>query len=146
MILTRLRPRPDGLSPLRGRPRPLHDEKVYPMIEALAMLLTLQLIGEVLVKLLDLPLPGPVLGMALLFAGLLLRGAAVPERLAGAARGLLDHLSLLFVPAGVGVIVHVGRIAEQWLPLSVALVVSTLLTIAVTGWLMQTLTRVWRRG
>jgi holin-like protein len=98
----------------------------------ITLLLVCQLIGEVLARLLDLPLPGPVIGMLVLFAGLLIHGR-VPEGLQSVAGGLLNNLSLLFVPAGVGVVTHIGLVAEQWLPLTVALVVSVVATIAVTA-------------
>lgn len=108
------------------------------MLESLALLLFCQLIGELIVVALELPIPGPVIGMAILFFGLLLRGN-IPDELSQTANGLLGQLSLLFVPAGVGVMTHLTLLGEQWLPLSASLVVSTLLTIAVTGLMMQRL-------
>jgi putative effector of murein hydrolase LrgA (UPF0299 family) len=110
------------------------------MLESLAVLLLCQLAGEFIVLWLDWPVPGPVIGMALLFIGLVIRGG-VPEPLAETANGLLAHLSLLFVPAGVGVMTHLTLLGNQWLPLTASLLVSTLLTIGVTGWLMQRLSR-----
>ena len=110
------------------------------MLESLALLLLCQLAGELIVVFMDWPVPGPVVGMALLFIGLMLRGE-VPDKLAETASGLLDQLSLLFVPAGVGVMTHLTLLGNQWLPLSTSLVASTLLTIAVTGLLMQRLAR-----
>ena len=106
------------------------------MLESLAVLLFCQLMGELTVRALELPVPGPVVGMAILFFGLMIRGN-IPEPLAQTANGLLAQLSLLFVPAGVGVMTHLTLLGEQWLPLSVSLIASTLLTIAVTGLLMQ---------
>lgn len=102
------------------------------MIGAITQLLLFQLAGEVVARGLELPVPGPVLGMAFLFAFLVLRGGAGAE-LAGTSEGLLRHLSLLFVPAGTGIIVHVHRVAAEWLPIVVALVVSTAATLAVTA-------------
>jgi len=110
------------------------------MLESLAVLLLCQLAGELIVLLLDWPVPGPVIGMALLFSALVIKGG-VPEPLADTASGLLAHLSLLFVPAGVGVMTHLTLLGNQWLPLTASLLVSTLLTIAVTGWLMQRLSQ-----
>jgi holin-like protein len=77
-------------------------------------------------------LPGPVVGMALLFAMLTVRGR-VPETLASASDGLAKHLSLLFVPAGVGVMMYARQLADEWLPIAVALAVSTVLAIAVAA-------------
>ena len=108
------------------------------MLEAIAVLLLCQLAGELIVLFLELPIPGPVIGMILLFLGLMIRGN-VPEPLAQTANGLLGQLSLLFVPAGVGVMTHLTLLGNQWLPLSASLIVSTILTIAVTGLLMQKL-------
>lgn len=110
------------------------------MLAALTVLLVYQLIGEALVQLLRLPVPGPVVGMLLLFVTLLLRGEA-PESLRDTANGLLGHLSLLFVPAGVGVMLHFHRLANEWLPIIVALVASTVITIGVTALVMRALQR-----
>lgn len=98
----------------------------------ITVLLVCQLAGEFVTRLLDLPLPGPVIGMLILFVGLLVHGR-VPEGLATVANGLLGHLSLLFVPAGVGVVTHIGLLAQGWVPLTAALVVSVVATIAVTA-------------
>jgi len=108
------------------------------MLAALTVLLVYQLVGEVAVVAFRLPVPGPVVGMALLFVSLILRGT-VSEDLRNTANGLLRHLSLLFVPAGVGVMAHLHRLTNEWLPISVSLVFSTLLTIAVTAIVMRAL-------
>lgn len=105
-------------------------------LQGVTVLLIYQLVGEVSARLLHLPIPGPVIGMVLLFVTLLVRHA-LAESLEPAATGLLSHLSLLFIPAGVGVMVHIGRIGEQWLALSAALLLSTVLTLVVTALLMQ---------
>jgi len=96
----------------------------------LATLLICQLAGETLVRLAGLPLPGPVVGLVLLFIGLSVRGG-MPENLSRVANDLLAHLSLLFVPAGVGVILHLSRIQAEWPAILVALVVSTWVALAV---------------
>ena len=110
------------------------------VIVHLATILGFQLIGEVLAQLFALPIPGPVIGMALLFAALALRGGPSPE-LRDTAQNLLQHLSLLFVPAGVGIMLHFGRIGDEWLPLMASLIGSTLLTIAVTALVLRALSR-----
>jgi len=102
------------------------------MLEALATLLVFQTVGEVLSYLLQLPVPGPVIGMALLLGLLAIRPTSL-DRLRPTSLELLKHLSLLFVPAGVGVMLHVARIGDEWLPIVVSLLVSTALAIAVTA-------------
>lgn len=113
------------------------------MLESLAALLLFQLAGEVLVQATAAPIPGPVVGMLLLFLALQVRGG-VPEPLRATSQGLLAHLSLLFVPAGVGVMLYVQRIAEEWLAILVALFLSTWLSVAVTALVMVVSMR--RRG
>jgi holin-like protein len=110
------------------------------MLAALTTLLVYQLVGEVIAQGLALPIPGPVIGLALLFATLALRGGPT-EGLRDTANGLLTHLSLLFVPAGVGVMVHFGRLGDEWLPIAAALVVGTVLTIATAALVMRRLLR-----
>ena len=100
------------------------------MIHALAILLGTQLLGVMIARGLGLPVPGPVLGM-----GLLLGAFVVWPRLlalvAPTARAILAHLALLFVPAGVGVVGHLGRLGDEALAVAAALVLSTTLAIAV---------------
>ena len=110
------------------------------MLGALTVLLIYQLVGEVLVQLTGLPVPGPVVGMLLLFITLMVRNGA-PDVLRGTSQQLLSHLSLLFVPAGVGVMLHFGRLGNEWLALAAALVGSTVITIAVTALVMRLLQR-----
>lgn len=110
------------------------------MLGPLTVLLVFQLIGEVTVQLAGLPIPGPVIGLLLLFLALCVRGSlAVPLR--DTANGILQHLSLLFVPAGVGVMVHFARISGEWLPILAAVLVSTALAIAVSALVMRALMR-----
>lgn len=110
------------------------------ILKFIALLLLCQLSGEIFVVWSGLPVPGPVVGMAVLFVGLALRGR-VPVGLGRVVDGLLAHLSLLFIPAGVGVMLHIAMLREEWLAISVALVLSTVLTILVTGLLMTVLIR-----
>ncbi|MDH4189017.1 MAG: CidA/LrgA family protein [Betaproteobacteria bacterium] len=110
------------------------------MLGALTLLLVYQLIGEVIVLAAGLPVPGPVVGMALLFATLAVRGEA-PAWLREACQQLLAQLSLLFVPAGVGVMLHFKRLGAEWFPIALALVASTVIAIGVTALVMQWLRR-----
>lgn len=101
------------------------------MIQALTALLAFQLVGELIVRLSAIPVPGPVLGMVLLFVFFVGRGRIAPE-MKSAASVILQHLSLLFVPAGVGLMLHAARIEAEWFVIGAALVGSTLLTLIVT--------------
>lgn len=110
------------------------------MLEYLTLILACQLLGEFAVSAAGLPFPGPVAGMLLLFMFLVIRGS-VPDDLANVAGSLLNHLSLLFVPAGVGVMAHFELLGSDALPLSIALIVSTVLTIMVTAAVMTIISR-----
>ncbi|WP_299444407.1 CidA/LrgA family protein [uncultured Rhodospira sp.] len=117
------------------------------MLPWLALLLVFQLAGEAVRHALGLPVPGPVIGMLGLLLALGARGAwgraaeAVPEGLERVTSALLGHLSLLFVPAGVGVMTHLSLLATEAVPLAVALIGSTLAAIAAGGVLMVRLER-----
>ncbi len=110
------------------------------MLGFVTLIFCCQLAGELGVAALGLPLPGPVAGMVLLFLGLVVN-KGIPPDLARVADALLPNLSLLFVPAGVGVLLHAGLIGRELVPIAVALVGSTLATIAVTALLMARLRR-----
>lgn len=99
------------------------------MIRALTLILLCQLAGEATARALALPVPGPVLGMALLW-GLMLAWKPVAETVRPVAEGILRHLSLLFVPAGVGVVGHLDQLGSQTLALALAILASTVLAIA----------------
>jgi len=102
------------------------------MIGALATLFGFQLLGELIVRVVALPFPGPVLGMLLLFVMLEVRGSVGPA-LKETAQTLLKHLTLLFVPAAVGVMSHAALLQAEWLPILASLIVGTLITLAVTA-------------
>lgn len=103
------------------------------MIVPLAIILSFQLVGEIAARGLNLPLPGPVVGL-LLLVGCCLARPALADQLRMVTQGLLAHLSLFFVPAGVGIIAHGGLIRDYGLALVLAIVISTVLAIAAGAW------------
>jgi holin-like protein len=110
------------------------------VLGALTVLLVCQLAGEVLARALALPLPGPVVGTS--SSALRARHRmGVPGDLHDTAQGLLSHLSLLFVPAGVGIVLHVARIRSEWLAFVSALVLSSLVTLVVTALVFRLVAR-----
>ena len=108
------------------------------MLRGVFLLLLCQLLGELLARGLRLPAPGPVIGLALLAAGLALWARRAPQAevdqtdVGKAANALLGSLSLLFVPAGVGVVQYFDLLSRYGVALAVALVVSTVLTLLAT--------------
>jgi holin-like protein len=102
------------------------------MIEAGILLLLCQLAGESVVRAVDVPVPGPVLGAIFMLAFLGVR-RSVPETLGSTSHDLLANFSLLFVPAGTGIILHAARLEAEAVALIAALIGSTALTIAVAA-------------
>jgi holin-like protein len=111
-----------------------------------------QLIGEILRRVLHLPLPGPVIGMLLLATVLAIAGndpgsdVAETSQLAQTANALIANMGLLFVPAGVGVIVEFGVLRQNWLPILAGLLLSTILGLVMTGLVMHHVCRVVEVG
>jgi holin-like protein len=110
------------------------------MIGALLALVAFQFVGEVVVRALAIPVPGAVVGMVLLLGVLIARGG-VPAELRQTTQGLLQNLSLFFVPAGVGIVAVGSTLAREWLGVAIALVASTVVTIAVTALMIRRLAR-----
>ncbi len=118
------------------------------MLEAFLVLCLCQLVGETLARLLSLPVPGPVIGMALLFAALQLRASFRPDApstkdapIGAVSAFLLGNLSLLFVPAGVGIVAQLPVLAAHGVGLAVALAVSTIISLSVTALVFAALSR-----
>lgn len=108
-------------------------------LQGLAWLLLLQSAGEALARLLHLPFPGPVVGLVLLLGAL--RWHLVRDSVAAVAEFLLAHLSLLFVPVGVGVMTHLGLLNRYGLRLGVVIVLSTWVGLGVTALVLRALMR-----
>ena len=106
-------------------------------LRGLSLLLLLQIAGEGLTRLLSLPFPGPVVGMVLLLIAL--QWAWIREPVAAVAEMLLAHLSLLFVPVGVGVITHLGLVSQFGWQLLLVVVLSTWIGLAVTAVVLRRL-------
>ena len=109
------------------------------MLKPIFILLLFQLAGETLRAATYLKVPGPVLGMVLLAAWYILRRRDPEPELEHIADGLLGWLGLLFVPAGVGIIANLALLRTAWLPISVALLGSTFITLITTAWVMHRL-------
>ena len=114
------------------------------MLKGLLALLVCQLLGELAVRLTGIEFPGPVVGMLLFFVVLQVRGPAQSSGLVAAPTLLLRHLHLLFVPAGVGVVVYLHRIAQDAVPLAAGLWVSWLVGFVVTAVVADRLLRVFK--
>ncbi|MGH1484836.1 MAG: CidA/LrgA family protein [Cellvibrionaceae bacterium] len=104
-------------------------------LNGLTLLLIFQLAGEFLSLILKLPIPGPVIGMLLLFVSLFFINKG-KEALNQSSSAILSHLSLLFIPAGVGLMIHFDRVGNEWLPISLAIVLGAIISMVSTAWIM----------
>jgi holin-like protein len=110
------------------------------MIACLSLVLICQLAGEIIVGAASLPVPGPVVGLVLLFVLLssrdrfpiLARGPLQDKAVEGTAKGILSHLSLLFIPAGVGVVQKLDVVADHGLATAILLAASVTVTLIAT--------------
>jgi holin-like protein len=110
------------------------------VIVSFSLILICQLIGEVCARAISLPVPGPVLGFVLLLLlllardrfSVLARGPLHGSAVETTSKGLLSHLSLMFVPAGVGVVQKLDLIAVHGAAISAVLAISVILTMLVT--------------
>ena len=124
------------------------------MIASLSLILLCQLAGEVIVRGLGLPMPGPVLGLVFLLLLLLARdrfaalarGPLQGDGVESASRGLLANLSLLFVPAGVGVVQKLDLVAEHGIAIAAVLAISVVVTLLVTVVTFLVASRLMARG
>lgn len=111
-----------------------------PVLCAVAALFVMQMLGEALVRLLGVPLPGPLIGLLLLFGALVWHGR-LPNGLRQTSSHTLQHLMLLFIPAVAGIMVHFDRIANEWLPFLLACVLGAAITIVVTAFTFRWMLR-----
>ncbi|WP_153109896.1 CidA/LrgA family protein [Propionivibrio limicola] len=112
------------------------------MLIGFLQLLAFLLAGEAIVFIAAIPLPAPVVGMALLLGWLLWRSGKTPkppESLEQATQGILQFLSLLFVPAGVGIILHLERLQREWAAILGPVLFGTLISIGLTALLLNRL-------
>jgi len=110
------------------------------VVKGFIILIGLLLIGNTLSEAFSLPVPGSVIGMVMLFVGLLVV-KTVPEDLGKVSDGLIAHIGLLFVPAGAGISLYLGMIAENWLVIILASVGSTVIAIIFTAMMFKFLSK-----
>lgn len=111
------------------------------MIKALAVLLLFQCLGETISFAATIPVPGPVIGMLLLLAVLRLSKTTLTT-VEEPSLAFLKHLSLLFVPAGVGIVVYAGKVESDLVPIAATILIGTALTVCITAITAQALVKI----
>lgn len=116
------------------------------MLNSVFIILLYQLIGELFQKFFGFSIPGPVIGLVLLLFTLLLiqkreRVVSIKEDLYNSAEILLNYLPLLFIPVGVGVVMHLSLLEDNLALVVLVIILGTLLTLALTGYVMEKILR-----
>ena len=116
------------------------------MLNSIFLILFFQLVGEFIRKFLEISIPGPVIGLLFLLLILLFSKKSyykIPVNLQinliNSAESLLNYLPLLFIPVGVGVVMHLSLLEDNLVPVMLVLIIGTLLTLAVTAFVMDRL-------
>ena len=104
------------------------------------IILGIYLLGELLESLFNLPIPGNILGMVILFI-LLCTNIVKVDNISSITDFLLDHLAFFFIPAGVGLMTSIGIIEATWLQLLVVCLSTTIIIIASTGIIVQAISK-----
>lgn len=115
------------------------------MIQGITIILLFQFVGEMVSRFLNIPVPGTVLGFIFMFLALLV-GIVNLKQIEEAVNLFLDNLTLIFIPAGVGLMKYLGIIKEQWLSITVSIFISSLLVFLITGRVAQFLERREKHG
>ena len=115
------------------------------MLKSVFIILLYQLIGELFQKFFGLSIPGPVIGLVLLLLTLLLiqkrQRVLIKEDLFNSAEILLNYLPLLFIPVGVGVVMHLSLLEDNLASVVLVIILGTLSTLALTGYIMEKILR-----
>ena len=103
-----------------------HIKGIHIVLKGILILLGFQVAGEFLAALFELPFPGAVIGMGLLFLFLLLRGGS-PLILTTTSSALFPYIPLFLMPACVGAISYAGLLKDEWVAIAVSLTLSSAL-------------------
>lgn len=106
------------------------------LLRQFLIILIICVIGDILNKVVHVPLPSSIIGMILLFI-CLLTGLIKLEMIDEISKFLLEHLAFFFIPAGVGLIAYAGILKENLLSILVICFVTTFLVMIITGWTVQ---------
>jgi holin-like protein len=114
------------------------------MLRSIFIIFFYQLLGEAVKKIFEIRIPGPVIGLILLLVSLILLNKLktrfvnnLKKEVADTSTYLLKYLSFLFVPIGVGVVMHFSYLENNLSKVLFIIFVSTILTISITAFLME---------
>ena len=106
------------------------------LLRQFAIIIVICFLGEILNRFLGIPIPGNVLGMIILLAGLVTKVIKL-SYIEDISEFLLKHLAFFFVPAGVGIISSLDILKGNWISILAIVFISTVLVTAATGITVQ---------
>ena len=122
------------------------------MLRGFFIILLFQLVGEVLQKFFNLVIPGPVIGLILLLFSLIYLKKIKSKKILNVKKDVMStgnaitsYLSLLFVPIGVGVVMHISYLEQNLYQVLGVIVLGTVLTVGITAKLMEVLNQILQR-
>ena len=113
------------------------------MLRSLFLIFFFQLIGEAIQKFFEINIPGPVIGLALLLLTFifLLKPSSpyrkIKKEISETSHKIINYLSLLFVPIGVGVVMHINFLGDNLFKILAVIVIGTLATLVFTAFIME---------
>jgi len=122
------------------------------MLNSIFIILLFQLLGEFIQKVFELSIPGPVIGLIFLLSVMLIikkinkQDTGFETKLVNSAENLLTYLPLLFIPVGVGVVMHLSLLEENLVPVILVIIIGTLLTLALTGFVFEKLLKDYKQN
>lgn len=113
-------------------------------IKQLLIILLVSFIGELLNYFIPLPIPGSIYGMVLMFI-LLCTGIIKLSQIKDVSKFLIDIMPMLFIPSAVGIMAQFDQLKSIWIQVIVITIVTTVITMAVTGLTSQAIIRFKKR-
>ena len=113
------------------------------MLKSLFIIFFYQLLGEVIQKIFEINIPGPVIGLILLllsfifFSKKLTQSKKIIKEISVTSNQIINYLSLLFVPIGVGVVMHINYLGDNLFKIFSIIIIGTLATLVFTALVME---------
>jgi len=119
------------------------------MLRSFFIILLYQLVGETIQKFFNIIIPGPVIGLVLLLITFIFikkfkdkKVLQIKKDVIKTGNIIVSHLSLLFIPIGVGVVMHISYLGENLFQVFAVIIIGTLLTVAFTAKIMELLNKI----
>ena len=113
------------------------------MLKSLFIIFFYQLLGEAIQKIFEINIPGPVIGLILLLLSFIIfskkftHSKKIIKEISVTSNQIINYLSLLFVPIGVGVVMHIDYLGDNLFKIFSIIIIGTLATLVFTAFVME---------